>query len=281
VPDAGSPRPDDQPDGAEAPASDVTTPLVEPEPVGPEPVLPAAPVVAEQAAAPDPLASSPPPTGPEPVRAEPAAVARPAPPAVPRSMPPAAPPAAADAPVLPPAAAASDAAPPADVPAVSPPRRVGRGPVALLVVLALLAVLGTGWLAWQVREQSRAETARTEALAAARDAARLLFSYDHEQLEQDFEAGLAVTTGDFREEYERTTREVVTPVATEYDAVVQAEVVEAGVVSTEPDRAVVVVYVNQTTTSTRVEGPKIDQSRVRMVLRHVDGDWLVDRVDAL
>jgi hypothetical protein len=30
-----------------------------------------------------------------------------------------------------------------------------------------------------------------------------------------------------------------------------------------------------------VEGPKIDQSRVRMVLRRVDGDWLVERVDAL
>jgi hypothetical protein len=30
-----------------------------------------------------------------------------------------------------------------------------------------------------------------------------------------------------------------------------------------------------------VEGPKIDQSRVRMSLRRDGGEWLVERVDAL
>jgi Mce-associated membrane protein len=145
----------------------------------------------------------------------------------------------------------------------------------------VLAAGGTGYLGWQLREASRADTARTEALEAARDAARLLFSYDHEQLETDFAAGLEVTTGEFREEYQRTTRDVVTPVATEYDAVVQAEVVEAGVSSASGDEVVVVVYVNQSTTSTRVEGPKIDQSRVRMTLVTVDGQWRVRKVDAL
>ncbi len=69
--------------------------------------------------------------------------------------------------------------------------------------------------------------------------------------------------------------------ATQYDAVVDAQVVEAAVVSADPGRVVTVVFVNQTTTSTRVEGPKIDQSRVRMTLREVDGEWLVERVDAL
>jgi Mce-associated membrane protein len=63
--------------------------------------------------------------------------------------------------------------------------------------------------------------------------------------------------------------------------VVEAEVVEA---AGGPGRAgdrVALVYVNQTTTSTRVEGPKIDQSRVRMQLRKSGDEWLVARVDAL
>jgi Mce-associated membrane protein len=160
----------------------------------------------------------------------------------------------------------------------------GDGSRLLAVVLAalvVLAVAGTGYLAWQLRKEAQTDEARTEALLAARDAARLLFSYDHTRLKEDFQAGLATTTGEFREEYDRTTRDVVTPVATEYDAVVAAEVVESGVVSAERDEVVVLVYVNQTTTSTRVEGPRIDQSRVRMALRPVDGEWRVAEVDAL
>lgn len=174
---------------------------------------------------------------------------------------------------------------PTDEPAAADQEPSGSRLATLLPVVGLalitVLVLLTGFLAWQVREGSRTDTARTEALEAARDAARLLFSYDHNRLEQDFEAALAVTTGSFREDYERTTREVVQPVAEQYDAVVDAAVVEASVVSAEPERVVVVAFVNQTTTSTRVEGPKIDQSRVRMVVRDVDGTWLVQEVKAL
>jgi Mce-associated membrane protein len=156
----------------------------------------------------------------------------------------------------------------------------GLLPVVALAVVAVLIAL-TAFLAWKVWQDRRTDQARTEALAVSRDAARLLFSYDHSSLDEDFQAGLDVATGDFREEYERTTRDVVRPVAEQYDAVVEAEVAEAGVVSARPDRVVTIVFVNQTTTSTRVDGPKLDQSRVRMTLTR-DGDrWLVERVDAL
>ena len=152
--------------------------------------------------------------------------------------------------------------------------------VATVAALCVLAVL-LGYLAFEVRERARADTARTEALETARDAARLLFSYDHTKLDEDFAAGLELTTGEFREEYQRTTQEVVRPVAEQYDAVVEAEVVDAAVVQASPDQVTALVYVNQTTTSTRVEGPKIDQSRVRMQLVKDGDEWLVSSVDAL
>ena len=41
------------------------------------------------------------------------------------------------------------------------------------------------------------------------------------------------------------------------------------------------LFVNQTTTSTRLDGPKVDLNRVRMSLRKVDGAWLVSDIDAL
>ena len=161
--------------------------------------------------------------------------------------------------------------------------RRGRAwlPLAAIGTVVALLIAGTGYLAWQLRQDARAEQAREEATAAARDAARLLFSYNHETLEQDFEKGLSVTTGEFRDQYRRTTVDVVTPVAEQYDAVVVAEVIEAAIVQASADRATALVFLNQGTTSTRVQGQQVDQSRVRMQLVRKDGRWLVEGVGAL
>ena len=74
----------------------------------------------------------------------------------------------------------------------------------------------------------------------------------------------------FREDYAHDHQTVVRPSAEKYKAVVQAEVVAASVVRPrEPGR--VLLFVNQTTTSTRLDGPKVDLNRVRMTLEKVDG----------
>jgi len=135
------------------------------------------------------------------------------------------------------------------------------------------------WL--QVRDHARTESARKSGLEASRDAARLLFSYDYRTLDKDFKTGLALTTGDFRNQYNKTTTKVVADVAKQYKAVVKANVVGAGVVSATPTKVVTVVYVNQVTTSTRVTGEKVDLSRVRMTLERSGGEWLVTSVNAL
>jgi Mce-associated membrane protein len=74
---------------------------------------------------------------------------------------------------------------------------------------------------------------------------------------------------------------VVRPTAEEVKAVVKAEVVASSVVRASQDRVVVLLFVNQTTTSTRVEGPQVDLNRVRMTLTRVGGDWKVSAVTAL
>jgi len=43
----------------------------------------------------------------------------------------------------------------------------------------------------------------------------------------------------------------------------------------------VLLFVNQTTTSTRVQGPQVDLNRVRMTLTRVGDDWKVSAVTAL
>jgi len=150
-----------------------------------------------------------------------------------------------------------------------------------LAVLLIAAVLAAGVTASRARAAAGAEQARVDALAAARSHAQAILSYDHRTLDADFARAQQVITGQFKSEYETTTTAVVRPTATEYKAVVKAEVTSAAVVRATSARAVVLLFVDQTTTSTRLDKAKRDSSRVRMTLVKEGGRWLVSEVDAL
>jgi Mce-associated membrane protein len=53
------------------------------------------------------------------------------------------------------------------------------------------------------------------------------------------------------------------------------------VISASADRAVVLLFVNQVTTSTQVSGSRVDLNRVRMTLTRTSDGWKVSGVDAL
>ncbi|HET6355856.1 MAG TPA: hypothetical protein VFG16_16825 [Streptomyces sp.] len=167
-------------------------------------------------------------------------------------------------------------------------RRRGRFCAVLAVlVAALLAAVAV--LGWEYADGRRTEGARAQALAAARQAAPVVLSYDYRRLDKDFAAARGHLTGSFRDEYGRTTARVVAPTAAKYHGVVKATVVKppgggvpaASVVSASPDRAVVLLFVNQVTTSTQVTGPRVDLNRVRMTLARTSAGWKVSAVDAL
>jgi Mce-associated membrane protein len=163
--------------------------------------------------------------------------------------------------------------------------RAARGwPVAVAALLAVLLVAGLAAAAvlfYRVREADAATAARREAVAAARSDAQAILSYDHRTLSADFAKAGKVLTGKFKKDYARTTSTVVRPSAEQYKVVVKAEVTAASVVRSSAHQAVVLLYVDQTTTSTRLEGPKVDLNRVRMTLVEKDGKWLVSALDAL
>lgn len=156
--------------------------------------------------------------------------------------------------------------------------------VVLVAGLVAIAVLG-----WQYREGWRAEQTRGEALAAARKAAPGVLSYDYRHLDRDFARARTHLTGSFRTEYGRTTTKVVGPTARKYHGVVKATVAApsggglpaVSVVSAGPDKAVVLLFVNQVTTSTQVTGSRVDLNRVRMTLTRTSEGWKVSAVDAL
>ncbi|MFF3285995.1 hypothetical protein [Streptomyces sp. NPDC003023] len=169
-------------------------------------------------------------------------------------------------------------------------RRRRRGRLcALLAALLVLGLTATGLLGWEYVQERRTDAARVEAQAAARKAAPVVLSYDYRRLDADFAAARGHLTGAFKEEYGRTTDKVVAPTAKKYHGVVKASVVSpqgggepvSSVVSATPDRAVVLLFVNQVTTSTQVTGSRVDLNRVRMTMTRTSDGWKVSAVDAL
>lgn len=160
---------------------------------------------------------------------------------------------------------------------------------AVLAVLVVAGMVATTLLGLEYRDADRTRQARTDALAVAQKAAPVILSYDHRHLDRDFAAARAHLTGSFRDKYRKTTSKVVMPTAKKYQGVVKATVAKppsgkapaASVVSASPDRAVVLLFMNQVTKSTQVSGPRVDLNRVRMTLVRVSEGWKVSAVDAL
>jgi Mce-associated membrane protein len=149
------------------------------------------------------------------------------------------------------------------------------------VVAVFALALTAGLLALRVRGESRSEQARTDALAAAETDAVDILSYDYRHLDRDFARARRTLTGSFANDYAKTTNTVVRPTATQVHAVVKAEVAASSVVRASQNRVEVLLFVNQTTSSTRVDGPKVDLNRVRFTLDRVGGEWRVSKVVAL
>ncbi|MER6358670.1 hypothetical protein ABT186_44535, partial [Streptomyces sp. NPDC001634] len=167
-------------------------------------------------------------------------------------------------------------------PAPRPGRRLPTAVLtAVLCVVLVAGLVAVAVLGWQDREGRRAEQARGEALAAARRAAPIVLSYDYRHLDRDFTRARACLTGAFRDQYLKTTKTVVGPTAAKYHGVVKATVATASVVSAAPDRAVVLLFVNQVTQSTQVSGSRLDLNRVRMTITRTSAGWKVSAVDAL
>jgi Mce-associated membrane protein len=183
----------------------------------------------------------------------------------------------------------------ADAGSRSRPASSWREPLAIaLVVVAVVGTALTG--AAVVNASTRAARASsataaeqpwsaaqraTIAGAATRDVATVL-SYDYRHLDNDFAAAHKVMTPTFRKQYDATTAKGVRPLATRVHAISSAQVTAAGLADAlSADRAVVLVFVNQTATNTKLTAPRLDQSRINVTLVRVGGQWLIDKMQTL
>ncbi|MCP2251638.1 Mce-associated membrane protein [Prauserella aidingensis] len=154
------------------------------------------------------------------------------------------------------------------------PRRV----LAALLVLSVLG--GLGFAAREFFAQRAEEQARAEALAAAERYAVDLSSYDHKDLDGNFQAVERNATGRFGQQY-RQVSDNLTKLLQQHKATSEGNVVRAGVTEADADHAVVLLFVDQTISNTNTEQPRVDRNRMEMTLVHRDDRWLVDKVTLL
>ncbi|MBB3664853.1 Mce-associated membrane protein [Prauserella sediminis] len=154
------------------------------------------------------------------------------------------------------------------------PRRI----LAAVLVLAVLGGLGVAASAFFA--QRAEQQARTEALAAAERYAVDLSSYDHEDLDGNFRTVQSNATGQFGQQY-RQVSENLTTLLKQHKATSEGNVVRAGIAEAGADRAVVLLFVDQTISNTNTDQPRVDRNRMEMTLVRHEDRWLVDKVTLL
>ena len=117
------------------------------------------------------------------------------------------------------------------------------------------------------------------AVDAAKNGTVAILSYSPESLDKDFATAKSKLTGDFLSYYTQFTEQIVTPAAKQKSVKTTASVVRAAVSELNPDSAVVLVFINQTTQSADRPDASFTNSSVRVTLKKVDGAWLISSFD--
>ncbi|MFC4127865.1 hypothetical protein [Nocardia rhizosphaerae] len=164
-------------------------------------------------------------------------------------------------------------------PAGEPPRhRLHRLMLPTAAVITVGAVVLASWLAADNQRIRSREQARDTALRAACAYAPTLAHYDAADLDTYFAAVLAGATGDWKTEFEATSKDL-RDVLTQGQVVSTVGNVTCAIESADETTARAVAVINQTITSLGTNGtPAPGQLSVTMTLRKNDDRWLVSEI---
>lgn len=153
----------------------------------------------------------------------------------------------------------------------------GRRLVVLLAVVAVVmaAAAVTFGVLWWLGE-GKAE--REDVLDTAERYAVDMGSYDYREIKQHRQHILSFSTEHWAGVVKSETARF-DDILVEGKAESKATVHRTGLAELSDDKAVVVLFLDQSITNTNVAKPRIDRSRMVMTLKKVDGEWLLDGVD--
>jgi Mce-associated membrane protein len=145
-------------------------------------------------------------------------------------------------------------------------RGARRNFVAIVIAVALIASAGVaaGLYFGQYRQDRETNAAAANvALDSAKNGTVALLSYSPETLDKDFANAKSNLTGDFLSYYTQFT----------------ASVVRAAVTEIHPDSAIVLLFINQVTTSKENPDGAFAASSVKVTMKKIDGRWLISAFD--
>lgn len=126
--------------------------------------------------------------------------------------------------------------------------------------------------------QTKLETLRSDALNTAEKYAVDFGSYDYSKLDQNFTLVSSHLTKSFAAKYQQISQQLKS-VIVQYKGKSTATVEGAGISSFTAKRAVVVLFLDQTVTTTQSKQPRVDRNRLTMTLqRQPDGIWLISNL---
>lgn len=149
-------------------------------------------------------------------------------------------------------------------------------PVAAGLAGALLAC--TAALGWQVWQQHQIQQASQQAQRAAVSYAQVLTSIDSNKVDENFKEVLDGATGEFKDMYSQSSVEL-RQLLIENKATAHGVVVDSAVQEVSKDKAVVLLFIDQSVTNSQLPDPRIDRSRMKMTLEMVDGRWRASKVE--
>nr|WP_254848319.1 hypothetical protein [Mycobacterium sp. SP-6446] len=147
-----------------------------------------------------------------------------------------------------------------------------------MVVAAVGAAAGIYFIVYRPDQRVDDATAR-RAIQAASDGAVAVLSYSYDHLNRDFDNAKSHLSGDFLAYYKKFSDDVVGPTAQQGQLTATAKVIRAAVSELHPDSAVVLVFVDQTTSSLQKKDPEKTQSAVLVTLKKVGDSWLIAKFD--
>ncbi|MEE6136986.1 hypothetical protein SKC41_11650 [Mycobacterium sp. 050128] len=162
--------------------------------------------------------------------------------------------------------------------------RTSRRVKVVPVVLVLLLLLSGGAATWLYFKQYRPDkqtdaSVASAVVSSASDGTVALLSYSPDTLDKDFAAAKSHLSGDFLSYYNQFTEQIVAPAAKQKSLKTNARVLGAAVQELHPDSAVVLVLVDQSTTSKDNPDPAMSSSSVLVSLIRVNGNWLITKFD--
>lgn len=146
--------------------------------------------------------------------------------------------------------------------------------LAALLVVSAGAAGGVYWWMYRPDQQTGAK-AQQQVTEAAREGTVALLSYAPDTLDKDLANAKSHLTGEFLKYYSQFTDQIVAPAAKQKGVKTEATVARAAVSQMEPGRAVVLVFVNQVTTSKDRPDPALATSSVMVTLVNEQDRWKI------